>query len=201
MGCIKVVPLGGAEIEGHLIEGRAYCRVRDLAEALGFRVSWLPATVIISEKPREISPETDLRLPSGIKAEMLDRYFGDLPVGGLGKAFVEAEERWRVNAVFAAAVACHESDFGRSVIAQTKKNLFGLRAYDADPYGFAKAYGSFKESIEDFYKLVSREYLNPAGKYFQGPTVTGVGRKYASDPLWAEKVLAHCRAILALGGE
>ncbi|MGB9866699.1 MAG: glucosaminidase domain-containing protein [Bacillota bacterium] len=198
MGCIKILVPGGKELQGHLIEERAYCRVRDLAEALGFGVSWQPDVVSVAEKPRDIGPETDLRLPSGANAQTLDRYFGQSPIAGLGKDFIEAELKWRVNAVFAAAVACHESNFGRSTIAQSKKNLFGICAYDTDPYGSARTYGSFKESIEDFCRLISREYLNPGGKYFHSPTVVGVGKRYASDPLWSEKVLKHCKAIVTL---
>lgn len=187
---------GDAEIQGHLIEDRAYCRVRDLAEALGYKVLWQPGIVTVSEKPREIGPDTDLRLPSLIDDYTLDKYMNGTPLMGLGRSMIEAARKWRVNAVFICAVACHESDFGRSAIARNRRNLFGIMAYDADPYAYAKKYDSYQAGIEDFCRLLSREYLNPAGSFYHGPTVVGVGKCYASDPNWAEKVLRHCREIL-----
>lgn len=197
VGCVKIIVPGGVELEGHLIEERSYARVRDLAEALGFYVEWKPErVVVISELPRPLDEGTDLRLPSGATAGLLDEYLAGTAMEKLGADFVTAEERWRVNAVFACAVACHESDFGRSAIARDKRNLFGIMAYDSDPYGSARSYGSHRESIEDFCRLISREYLNPAGAFYNGPTVAGVGKRYATDPNWGAKVLVHCGRIL-----
>lgn len=183
VGCVKIYLPNGTEIEGHLIENRTYCRVRDLIEGFGFRVIWDDAKVVKISHMCSIEPDTDLRLPSHADAELLDRYLANTPIAGLGKDFAEAEQKWRVNAVFACAVACHESNFGRSTIARDKKNLFGIMAYDRDPYRYAKKYDSYQASIEDFCKLISREYLNPAGAYYVSPTVLGVGKHYASDPV------------------
>ena len=202
MGCLRIRLPGGKELEGHLIDERAWGKVREIGEGLGYGVNWTPPDlVVISEVPRTIRPETDLRLPSGAPADLLGKYLANTPLSGLGKDFVAAEERWRVNAVFACAVACHESDFGRSWLAVNKHNLFGFMAYDSDPAGSAKAYPAWQASIEDFCRLISREYLNPAGVFYSGPTVQGVGVRYASDPDWAAKVLKHCQAILAKAEE
>jgi hypothetical protein len=198
LACIKILAPGGVELQGHLIEERSYARVRDVAEALGFNVEWhLPGLVIISEKPKPIDATTDLRLPSRALASLLDAYMACTPIEGLGADFVEAEEHWRVNAIFACAVACHESNFGRSAIARDKRNLFGIMAYDSDPYGSARSYSTYRESIDDFCRLVSRSYLNPVGAYYNGPTIVGVGKRYATDSKWSDKVFRHCQAILA----
>lgn len=191
----------GTEIQGHLIEERAYARVRDVAEALGYKVAWRPPDLVtILESPRAIAQDTDLRLPSQVSAELLDQYLKGSPLAGLGKDFVDLEEVWRVNAVFTCAVACHESNFGTSLLATTRHNLFGYMAYDSNPDS-AKAYPTYHASVEDFCRLISREYLNPAGSFYEGPTVAGVAKKYASDPGWSGKVLEHCKAILALQGK
>ncbi|HHY44150.1 MAG TPA: glucosaminidase [Firmicutes bacterium] len=202
MGCIKILVPGGAELPGHLIEGRSYARVRDVAESLGFGVDWDPSgLVVISERPRSVEADTDLRLPSAATPALLDAYLAGSHLETLGAELVAAEERWRVNAIFACAVACHESDFGRSAIAREKRNLFGIMAFDSDPYRSARTYSSYRESIDDFCRLISREYLNPAGAFYDAPTVTGVGKRYATDPEWSTKVLIHCRRILAKAGE
>lgn len=198
MGCIKILAPGGVELQGHLIEERSYARVRDLAEALGFAVEWQPpGLVVISDRAKPVDASTDLRLPSGAVASLLDAYLRSTPLEGLGADFVAAEEHWRVNAIFVCAAACHESDFGRSAIARDKRNLFGIMAYDSDPYGSARTYSTYRESIMDFCRLISREYLSPAGAFYNGPTVVGVGKRYATDPKWSDKVLRHCQAILA----
>lgn len=196
---IKICTPGGV-LKGHLIEARAYARVRDVAEALGFQVTWQePDTVLIEEHVRSITPETDLRLPSGADPAMLDAHLADTPLQGLGRDFVALEQKWRVSAVFGCAVACHESDFGRSAIANDKRNLFGFMAYDSSPYQSARNYSTYHDSIDDFCRLISREYLNPVGAYHNGPTVSGVGKRYATDPEWGTKVLRHCQDILTKG--
>lgn len=195
---VKILTPGGRELRGLLIEGKTYCRARDLAEGLGYVVKWQPGLVTISGGAREIRQDTDLRLPSGATATLLDRYLADTPLAGLGDEFCIGEAYWRVNAVFACAVACHESAFGRSQIARDKKNLFGFMAFDRDPYDSAKSYHTYAESIDDFNLLISRQYLHPTGAFYNGPNIAGIGKRYATDAKWPEKVLRHCRAILDL---
>lgn len=203
MSCVRVF-VQGKEIDAgaHVIEDRTYCRLRDVCEALGARVSWTKVgdeqAVVRVEFPRVLEPSlvADLRLPSGVTADMVDRYCQGTPMEGLGKDFVAAEEKWRTNAGALAAIACHESDFGRSRIARDKRNLFGIRAYDPDPYNNAATYQSFQESIDAAARLLSVAYLSPAGKFHNGPHLAGIGKRWATDPRWAEKVLRHWRGIV-----
>lgn len=183
--------------DGVLIEGRTYSRSADLIKGLGFKFDWFPdGKIIIKNKPLFPSQDMDLRLPSGGDAEMMDSYVKATPLAGLGKTWMEAEERWRVNAIFLCALACHESDFGRSRIAREKKNLYGFRAYDADPYGSAKSYARFEDSIEDVCALLAQHYLFPCGKHYNGPSPAGINARYASDKGWAGKVVAHMAKII-----
>lgn len=196
---VKIYKDGQFIQDGILIEGRTYSRSADLIKGLGFKFDWFPdGKIIIKDKPLFPSQGMDLRLPSGGNAEMLDSYVKTTPLAGLGKTWMEAEEKWRVNAVFLCALACHESDFGRSKIAQGKNNIYGLRAYDGDAYNSAKTYGSFKESIEDVCSLLVRQYLYPSGSFYNGPTPAGVNVKYATDKNWAFKVVNHM--LLVVGG-
>ncbi len=186
--------------DGVLIEGRTYSRSADLITGLGFKFDWISETtggkIIIRNKPLSPGQNMDLRLPSGGNAKMLDSYVKNTPLAGLGAVWMECEAKWRINAVFLCAVACHESNFGKSKIAQDKKNLHGMRAYDGDPYNSAKTYGSFKDSIEDVCSLLVRQYLYPSGSYYNGPTPAGINVKYASDKNWAVKVVNHMSLIV-----
>ena len=149
-------------------------------------------------------------------AEDIDRYltekypdsykalFPESPLAGTGKDFKEMEEKYEVNALYLMAHAIHESAWGTSKIAQDKKNLYGMKAYDGDPYNSATTYTSFNESIEDAAKYVSSAYQSPSGAYYSGAVVgnksVGMNVKYASDPYWGEKIAGHMyRADLFLG--
>jgi len=197
---VKIYKNGKFIQDGVLIENRTYSRSADLILGLGFDFEWIGDSgggkIIIYDKPLFPSPDMDLRLPSGANAVMLDNYTKDTPLHGLGAAWVAAEEKWRINAVFLCALACHESDFGRSRLAREKKNLYGFMAYDSDPYNSAKSYAHFEDSIEDVCALLAQHYLFPCGKHYNGPTPTGINVRYASDKGWAQKVVAHMAKII-----
>lgn len=128
------------------------------------------------------------------------------PLAGTGKDFKEMEEKYEVNALYLMAHAIHESAWGTSAIAQDKKNLYGMKAYDSDPYNNAATYASFRESIEAAAKKISSEYQSPFGPYYHGAIVgnksVGMNVKYASDPYWGERIAGHMyRADKFLGGK
>ena len=57
--------------------------------------------------------------------------------------FYYAEKQYKINGVFLAAVAVHESGWGTSTIAKNKNNLFGYGAVDSNPYGGAYSFSSY----------------------------------------------------------
>lgn len=149
-------------------------------------------------------------------AEDLDRYlqenfpktypgFTESPLVGTGKDFKEMEEKYEINALYLMSHAIHESAWGTSRIAVDKKNLFGMKAYDGDPYESATKYNSFRESIEEAAAYVSKSYHAPKGTYYHGAVLgnksVGMNVKYASDPYWGERIAGHMyRADKYLGG-
>ena len=113
--------------------------------------------------------------------------------------FYEIEKKYNVNGVLLAAIGIHESNWGKSQIAKEKKNLFGYGAYDSSPYSSAYTFDSYGEGIELLAKILSKYYLNEAGtkiyddekalaSFYNGPTLSGINVRYASDPDWASKV-------------
>lgn len=121
---------------------------------------------------------------------------------GTGKAFWLAERDYGVNGLFLAAVAYLESAGGKSRLAVERNNIFGLNALDDDP-GRAFAFASREECIDYAAALFKRDYLSCGGRYYRGETPKDIGKSYASDPLWSEKVCAvmqHMLRILSLDG-
>ena len=113
--------------------------------------------------------------------------------------FYFIEQQYNINGVFVAAVGIHESAFGTSYLATTKKNLFGYGAYDRDPVNSANNFNSYSGSIDLLARVFQKYYLNPKGTvladgeiaqgtYFHGATLTAVNQCYASDKNWAKGV-------------
>jgi len=113
--------------------------------------------------------------------------------------FYYAEKQYNVNGVFIASVAIHESAWGTSAMAQNKKNLFGYGAYDRNPSDNAYVFSEYAEGIDLLGRVFAKYYLNPkgtkiygneiaTGSYYNGPTLSGVNTRYASDKNWANSV-------------
>ncbi|GAA0083685.1 hypothetical protein UT300007_01240 [Clostridium sp. CTA-7] len=137
-------------------------------------------------------------------ADDLNRYINAYTKSGsklrdLGGALKEVENNYGVNALLTLAVSINESSYGMSDIAQTKNNLFGLKAYDSS-VGSADSFASPRDSVVDFTKnYISRGYADPADwRYFGGflgNKNRGANVKYASDPFWGEKAASFAYEI------
>lgn len=114
---------------------------------------------------------------------------------GTGQAFINAQNKYGVNAATMLGIAINESGWGKSNLAVTKNNLFGLEAYDSNPND-AKAFASVEQCIDEFANYwISRGYTDPQdSRYyggFLGGKALGANVKYASDPFWGEKAASN----------
>lgn len=134
----------------------------------------------------------DITTLSAVTAYELDLAFAGTPLEGLGEAFVRAELKTGINALFIAAVAVIESDWGHSALASERNNLFGFGAYDGD-VDKAQAFSSKQECVLHVAVFLREHYID--GSYFRGHSVKAVNELYASDKAWADKVLGAMRRI------
>jgi N-acetyl-anhydromuramyl-L-alanine amidase AmpD len=152
-----------------------------------------------NEPSTDFDVQTDLTVPVDVTGRALDDAIAaerpNSPLVGLGDAFVAAQERHGVNAMYQAAHAIHESAWGTSTIAQDKRNLFGWGAVDADPYDGAKRFASFESCIDYVMGEVADLYLEPGDFRYNGPTLDGMNVYYATDDRWAEKIAGHYRTL------
>lgn len=113
-----------------------------------------------------------------------------------GQDFIDAQESVYINAAMELAFAIHESGWGMSAIARDKNNLFGIDAYDHDPYNSAKSFDSIQACIEYHVQyFLGTRYFDPTyhvafGTNF-GNKYQGMNYKYASDAYWGEKIAKH----------
>ena len=122
------------------------------------------------------------------------------------EVFYNVDKKYNVNGIFIASIAIHESAWGTSQIAQEKHNLFGYGSYDQTPYESSYDFATYEEGIETVSKSLVKYYLNPSGTkiyggetasawYYNGPTLEGVNRRYASDPDWHKKVFSYMEML------
>lgn len=153
----------------------------------------------------KLSYNMSLNKPSGLSLEQFKKIFEneDKDKKGIFKNnaqyFYYIEKQYNINGVFIAAVGVHESAWGTSKIATDKNNLFGYGAYDSSPYNSAYNFADYSEGIDLVARVFVKYYLNPAGtriyesetatgKYYNGPTLNGINKRYATDKSWANSV-------------
>jgi beta-N-acetylglucosaminidase len=138
----------------------------------------------------------DVRLSSGANAADIDARLAGTGLEGLGASFVDAEKKYNVNAWFLAGLAIHESGYGSSKIATEKNNVFGFQAYDASPYASARTFNTKAEGVDTVAKYISENYLTAGGKYYNGVSIDGIGKRYATDPNWSTAIKKHMANLL-----
>lgn len=122
------------------------------------------------------------------------------------EAFYNADKNYKINGIFLAAMAIHESNWGTSKIANDKKNLFGYTAYDSSPYESSSEFDTYEDGINLVAKVLVKYYINPIGTkiydgetavatYYNGSTIAAVNERYASDEDWHEKVYNYMEIL------
>ncbi len=143
--------------------------------------------------------EMPVQSSSGLMPEDFEyvwRVYGAHGLFGTGAALIAAEENYQINALVLAAIIVHESRWGKSAIARNRNNLAGLGAFDGSAGYSAMSFDTKEDCIYYLAALLSRDYVNPAGRHFHGPHLAGIGRAYASDAQWANKVAGNMRLIV-----
>jgi len=162
----------------------------------------------------------DLRTPSSVTANQINQYLinrGKVTAGtsvlyNTGQLFINAANKHGVNALYLAAHAIHESDFGKSPISKGKNNLFGFGAYDLVPFIGAMKFDSVASNIDYIAHEMKATYLNPNHWKHQGtylgytikdekgariPELSkGMNFYYASDSNWGNAIASHMERIL-----
>lgn len=118
----------------------------------------------------------DLTQSSGFSAEELSAGLrGELVP--LAADFIAAEAEYGVNAVFLAALAAHESGWGRHCF--LPENIFGWSG---------KSFGSKSECIAFVASRLAEKYLAEDGRCFHGKTLSGVNRSYNGSDEWTSAI-------------
>ena len=162
----------------------------------------------------------DLRTRSSVTADQINQYlvnYGKVTpensvMHNTGQLFIDAANKHGLNALYLAAHAIHESDFGKSIISNAKNNLFGFGAYDLVPFVGASKFDSVAQNIDHIAQEMKATYLNPSHWKHQGAYLgytfkdekgariaalsKGMNFYYASDSNWGNAIASHMERIL-----
>lgn len=135
---------------------------------------------------------SDLTYNTNISVQDMDKiidYYdshinGGTPFKGKGYVFVKASKETGLNPIYIFAHAVVESGFGKSYLAQTRHNYFGINAVDANP----DAAYSMGESVDS--GIINGAHWIKKTYYENGYTNLYSMKKagYASDSEWYEKI-------------
>lgn len=116
--------------------------------------------------------------------------------------FIDAENKYGVNAAIAFSTAVNESGWGTSYLAKNKNNLFGHNAFDSSVMQSASAYNNVSDGIyrHAYYYIntLFAETKDLSGNYHGshlGNKNSGINVKYAADPYWGEKIASIYRSL------
>ncbi|WP_176547173.1 SH3 domain-containing protein [Bacillus sp. AFS053548] len=161
----------------------------------------------------------DLRTPSPVTAAQINTYIASNVKSGVksiltgqGQLFIDAGNKYGINALYLAAHAIHESGFGTSQISLGKNNLFGFGSYDSTPYIASYKFMSVQENVEYIARSIKSTYLNPSNWKYKGAYLgfstkdmsnvridaasEGMNFYYATDPSWGKLIAQHMQKIL-----
>lgn len=115
-----------------------------------------------------------------------------------GQSFIDAQNKYGMNAALVFAQACLESAYGSSEYAKNRNNLFGWNAVDSDP-NQATYFKSVDDCINQQMALNLRGFLYADdwrffGAHF-GNKSSGITFKYASDPYYGLKISSIMYAL------
>ena len=142
-----------------------------------------------------------MRTKSNVSAEDLDRYLVSKGYGSKGRSamaqeghsFVDAQNKYGVNALMVYAMAIQESGYGTSTYAMQRNNLFGWNAVDSDP-DKASYFSSINQAVAEHMHTNLNGYLDvDDGRHFGmavGNKGNGFNVCYASDAYWGINI-AH----------
>ena len=135
-----------------------------------------------------------LRSKTNISADIFNSYiskYDNSVMRGTGQTFIDAQNKYGINALLLFAMAAHESANGTSGYATKRNNLFGWNAVDADP-NQATSFSSVAACVNQQAGVNLRGFVDVTdGRFFSsslGNKGSGLNVKYASDPYWGMEI-------------
>jgi len=140
-----------------LISGKAV-RVGEKPQAIAGKAGPVQTTNVDTSNPDDMA----LRRSPSITAQQIDNILQkyNSPATGSGKDFVELGQQYGIDPAYALAFFIHESSAGTTGVAVQTKNIGNIVcAGYATCIGRFRSYSTWREALEDWYKLLNTEYI------------------------------------------
>lgn len=118
----------------------------------------------------------------------------------ISHAFVEAEEKYGINAYFLAALAAQESSWGNSQRAIYQKNITGFAVYNNLSRG--SNFSNWYECLMYTAKTLKENYLTQGGIHYNGVSTKGINTMYCFlqdgktvDYKWSENINSIAKSL------
>lgn len=125
---------------------------------------------------------------SNLSKEQISTMLEGTALHTLVNAYYWYEQQYQVNAVFLMALTAEESGWGRSSLAISNNNLSGHK----NSSGGWAYYNNWGECLEESFRLISEEYVSPAGQFYTGASMYNINLTYCPDPenpnSWADNI-------------
>lgn len=183
---------GGIFLNSKYVSNRQDEVYAQMKEKYGIVVQKEPDTIEESSntaiKNFALTVDSDLRIPSNVTAEEINLMLEGTSLYGLGEAFVQAEQKYGVNALYMMGLACEESGFGTSAFALKRNNLYGWNAVDSNP-DKATYFNSKEEATMFVASKLKANYLTEGGAYHEGFSARSIDLHYCTDKRHADKIV------------
>ena len=177
---------------------KAASRITDIAEfssqAQNSNTLMNAFGTMLAQAPKKTGKSVQVPLPSVDMDISKTKYEGDPlflnqflkgVLKGKGRAFYKAQNKYGINATFLIGIANHESGNGTSEFARKYNNVGGM-IYKKSPIKFK----SVAESIDSIASNIKNNYVAKGMR-----TPAQIGKKYAKDPKWPQKIVKHMKKI------
>lgn len=135
-------------------------------------------------KKREGDFCTTMDKPSNADLSDIKKMVANYPrVKGMELTFLICEKEYGINAIIMIACAVNESHLGESHIGKAKNNMFGIAAYDWDPFNCAKKFDTLADCLDYWCNLITKNYFAKGMN-----TPTKMKTTYCTDGHWDRNI-------------
>lgn len=145
---------------------------------------------MVKVHPRKISgkitPDFDVTKNKFLgKPKDIDKHLSGGVLEGKGKAFLDAQEKYGINALFLVAITAEESAVGKSRLAYSNNNVAGMRAKGGYIY-----FETPEQCVDRLGYSLRHYYVNRGRR-----TISDINKLYATNTHWASKVSFHMNRL------
>lgn len=122
----------------------------------------------------------NILLPSNITLDEVEYLLQGTELFECSQDYLDAEEKYGVNALALISITALESSWGTSRLAKLKNNLSGFMAYNVETFESAYKFDDKRDSIMSTAEHLKNNYLSQDGKYYNGTGLVDINYYYCT---------------------